>query len=328
MRCVIVGLGNQGKKRLAVAGPDVVATVDPVAAAAQYRDLAEVPLAAFDAALVCTPDEEKPALLRYLLAHGKHVLVEKPLLEPHPGVLEELAALASETGAACYTAYNHRFEPHLMRARELLEQQVIGRVYLAKFFYGNGTAADVRSSPWRDAGWGVLADLGSHLLDLVRFFFGPVPRDFRLWLCERFENRAPDFACLGAAGDPVLQLEMSLVSWKNTFTVDLVGEAGSIHVNGLCKWGPATLTVRRRVLPSGRPAEKIHAVECADPTWEAEYRHFLELCRTGRNTLENDRWVNNVLDKLAAEEIEKKKDEQSRGRKGTENHRSLTVAAR
>lgn len=298
MRCVIVGLGNQGRKRQAAAGPDVAAVVDPFAPGAQYRDVTEVPLPTFDAALVCTPDAEKLAILRYLLGHGKHVLVEKPLLESRPGELAELAGLAKKTGAACYTAYNHRFEPHLIRAKELLEQQVIGRLYLAKFFYGNGTAAEVLTSTWRDTGLGVLADLGSHLLDLVRFFFGPSKRDFQLWSCERFETRAPDHACFGATSSPAIQTEMSLVSWKNTFTVDLIGEAGSIHVNGLCKWGPATLTVRRRMLPSGRPAEKIHALESSDPTWEAEYRHFQELCRTGGNTLENDIAINAVLNDL------------------------------
>ena len=40
------------------------------------------------------------------------------------------------------------------------------------FFYGNGTARDVRNSPWRDQGFGVLPDLGSHLLDMVLFLFG------------------------------------------------------------------------------------------------------------------------------------------------------------
>ena len=298
MRCVIIGLGNQGRKRQAVAGPDAVAAVDPVAPDAQYRDLTEVPLSSFDAALVCTPDGLKLDLLRYLLGEGKHVLVEKPLLEARPGELSELSALARKTGAACYTAYNHRFEPHLIQVKELLDQEVVGRLYLAKFFYGNGTASDVRSSPWRDSGLGVLTDLGSHLLDLARFFFGPAKRNFRLWSCERFENRAPDHACFGAAGSPVLHLETSLVSWKNTFTIDLVGEVGSIHVNGLCKWGPATLTIRRRVLPSGRPIEKVHALEAADPTWEVEYRYFQELCRVGGNNLENDMAIHAVLNDL------------------------------
>jgi scyllo-inositol 2-dehydrogenase (NADP+) len=37
MRVVVVGLGVQGNKRLAIAGKDAVATVDPVAPEARYR---------------------------------------------------------------------------------------------------------------------------------------------------------------------------------------------------------------------------------------------------------------------------------------------------
>src|SRR3546814_9052075 len=88
MRVVIVGYGVQGRKRKAVAGGEVVAVVDPVAAEATARTLAEVPLDSFDAAIVCTPDEPKPALLQALLRAGKHVLVEKPLLAEDDAVLE------------------------------------------------------------------------------------------------------------------------------------------------------------------------------------------------------------------------------------------------
>ena len=78
MRCLVVGLGIQGKKRLKIAASDAVATVDPVVEGAKYRRLEDVPLEEYDAALCCMPDDPKPALLRYLLKNKKHVLVEKP----------------------------------------------------------------------------------------------------------------------------------------------------------------------------------------------------------------------------------------------------------
>ena len=80
MRVVIAGLGVQGRKRLKIAGGDVVATVDPVAEGAMHRSLEEIPPDAYDAALLCVPDGQKLPLLEYLIPLGKHVLVEKPLL--------------------------------------------------------------------------------------------------------------------------------------------------------------------------------------------------------------------------------------------------------
>ena len=77
MKAITVGLGVQGHKRLAIAKDDIVATVDPEIREADYRRVEDVPLADFDAALVCAPDAAKIGLLRYLLENGKHCLVEK-----------------------------------------------------------------------------------------------------------------------------------------------------------------------------------------------------------------------------------------------------------
>jgi scyllo-inositol 2-dehydrogenase (NADP+) len=302
MRSLIIGLGVQGRKRAAIAGTDVVGTVDPVAAEAQYRSLDQVPFDSFDAALVCTPDRAKVGLLERLLGQGKHVLVEKPMPADGPGQLQKLADLARRSGAVCYTAYNHRFEPHVVRLKGLLDAGTLGTVYQAQFFYGNGTARDVRGSPWRDQGTGVLADLGSHLLDLVLFLFGPVAGPFRPWAAHRFENRAFDHVVFAAAGRPALQFEVSLLSWRNSFSIDIVAERGSAHLHGLCKWGPSTLTVRERVLPSGRPREDAQTLTCPDPTWALEYAHFQDLCRTGGGTnLANDVWIGSALNEIASQ---------------------------
>ncbi len=298
MRVVVVGLGLQGHKRRAVAGADVVATVDPVAPDADYRTLEEVPLDAFEAAMVCTPDHVKCELLRYLLTHHKHVLVEKPLLSQDPEALHALAKLAEKAQVSCYTAYNHRFEPHLVRLKQALEAQAIGAVYLVRGFYGNGTARDVRASAWRDQGPGVLTDLGSHLLDLMLFLFGPIEERFTLWSVQCLENRAPDHVLFGSTGRPVITLEGTLVSWRNTFTLEVFGERGSLHVHGLCKWGLSVFSLRRRVLPSGKPKEETCTVEGPDPTWALEYQHFLQRCAEGSTNLSNDLWITGVLNDL------------------------------
>jgi predicted dehydrogenase len=307
MRTIVVGVGVQGEKRRAVAGNDVVATVDPNREGVDFRSVTDVSLSDYDAALVCVPDQAKEDILGHLLDHGKHVLVEKPLLFPDNAPLERLARVARANGALCYTAYNHRFEPHFVRMRDAITSGSLGHIYSVRMFYGNGTARLVRNSPWRDQGAGVLPDLGSHLLDTLLFWFGDLAPKFELWSANRFENRSFDHISFGAQATgslPLVQLEATLLSWRNHFYCDVFAENGSAHIRSLCKWGPSSFVMRRRVLPSGRPVEDIVTLSQPDPTWEIEYAHFRSLVSGGNpaeaGNIDNDIRINGVLNDIAA----------------------------
>lgn len=297
MKVIVVGLGVQGRKRRASAGSDFVATVDPVNPEAQYQAVRQVPVEQYDAALVCTPDEPKVELLEYLLSRGKHVLVEKPLWAPQDADIGRLEGLARKNKAVCYTAYNHRFEPHYVRMRDVIASGVLGRIYHCRMFYGNGTARLVRDSAWRDQGAGVLPDLGSHLLDTANFWFGDLGSDFQVYSAKCFENRAPDHVIFGSrVTQPQLELETTLLSWRNHFTCDVFAELGSAHISSLCKWGPTTFTLRKRMLPSGKPPEESVTLAEDDPTWKIEYAHFKKLCARGAATdLSRDLWLQKML---------------------------------
>ncbi len=237
--------------------------------------------------------------------HGKHALVEKPLHAANEAELVELQDTARANGALVYTAYNHRFEPHYVRMRDLIAGGTLGRIYRCRMFYGNGTARLVRESEWRDTGAGVLPDLGSHLLDTARFWFGDLGEDFRTTSASCFENRACDHVVIASeTSRPKLEMEMTLLSWRNHFVCDVFAEGGSAHITSLCKWGPSTFTVRRRMLPSGRPPEESITLVQDDPTWQLEYDHFKGLVASGTQTdLGNDIWLHRVLGSLANEVI-------------------------
>ena len=308
-RVIVVGLGVQGHKRRQFAGRDFLAAVDPLNKEAEYRAIEDIPLSGYDAALVCIPDEPKVEVLTYLLSNGKHVLVEKPLWGAEDRQIERLEHLARAKGVVCYTAYNHRFEPHFVSMKRLFESGELGRIYYCRMFYGNGTARLVRDSVWRDQGAGVLPDLGSHLLDTARFWFGELGDEFSIFSSDCFENRSPDHVVVGSGhAEPRLEMEMTLLSWRNHFTCDVFGEKGSAHISSLCKWGPATFTKRTRILPSGRPPEESVILVEDDPTWAFEYAHFCSLCQGGASTdLSNDLWLNGLLRRLGQAAIDKAK---------------------
>jgi scyllo-inositol 2-dehydrogenase (NADP+) len=301
MRTLVVGLGVQGHKRRKFAGSDYVGSVDPVNKDADWRHLQDIPLDHYDAVLACIPDEPKFEMLSYCLDNGKHVLVEKPLWVKDEAEIVTLQAKARAKGTVCYTAYNHRFEPHYIHMRDLIASGKLGKIYSCRMLYGNGTARLVRDSAWRDQGAGVLPDLGSHLLDTCRFWFGDaLTEDFSLVAANRFENLAPDHVIISAEHyRPRIELEMTLLMWRNHFTCDILAENGTAHIESLCKWGPTRFTVRTRVLPSGRPPETSEILVQDDPTWAAEYAYFKNLCdRAPPTDLSNDIWLHRTLERL------------------------------
>jgi len=304
MRVIVIGLGVQGNKRREHAGEDYVASVDPNNSEADFNDIRDVNLDTYDAVLACVPDKPKIELLRYCVDHKKHVLVEKPLWGEKDSQIIEMEKLAQTNQVVCYTAYNHRFEPHFVKMKELIASGSLGKIFSCRMFYGNGTARLVRDSIWRDQGAGVLPDLGSHLLDACRFWFGDDIGTFQLGSAYCFENKAPDHVVINTiSSQPRIELEMTLCMWRNHFTCDILAENGTAHIESLCKWGPSTFTHRKRIIPSGRPPETQVTLTQSDPTWADEYRHFKSLIESGASTdLSIDIWLQTQL-RMLAEEI-------------------------
>lgn len=298
MRVIVVGLGVQGKKRLKVAKEDVVCTVDPFVESSDYKNLYDVPLSSYDSAMLCIQDDLKIEFITYLLKNKKNILVEKPIFSESEEEIAKIIDLANKSNVSCYTAYNHRFEPHFINMKNLIQSGEFGKVYSVRMFYGNGTAKLVNDSKWRDSGKGVLPDLGSHLLDTLNFWFDEKFENFRIIQANKFENKAYDNVIIDSIGNISILMEMSLTSWRNHFFCDVVFEKGSAHISSLCKWGPSSFITRKRELPSGKPDEKILTLSEPDPTWISEYEYFQSICKKHQSNTENDLWINNVLRNL------------------------------
>lgn len=296
MRYLLVGYGNIGLKRRAVLGAACVATVDPFNPAADFRDPDGCAPDRYDAVILATPNQVKLKLLERFLSLGKHVLVEKPLLFPDRPTAERLDEIARGRGAVWYTSYNFRFEPGVLALRRHLEAGTIGRLYHGRLHYANGTVGDVVRS-WRDEGFGVLEDLGCHLLDFLDFLLG-YRGPMQAWALERYEAKCFD-RCLVATADGRFVLDVSFLSWKNRLSLEFFGERGSLHLEGFSKWGPTELIVRERILPSGVPRERRERFDGPDPTWRLDLEHFERVAREGRTSMEKDWWITRTLHALA-----------------------------
>ena len=300
MKVLVVGLGVQGRKRSELLEENFVASVDPKSQDATYLNIFDAPLDSFDTVFLCVPDNQKIELIEYCILHKKHVLIEKPLITKNPSDLIILQTKANAAGVFVYTAYNHRFEPHFRAMKDILDSQELGKIFSVRMFYGNGTSQLVKASPWRDQGMGVVSDLAPHLLDTLAFWLGINKLHDLFVRFHHFETIAPDHAVVHANISGVaVKLEMSLCMWRNSFFCDIIGDKGSAHVSSLCKWGPSVLTIRKRVLPSGKPSEELRELEIPDPTWELEHEYFFQQILNGaRTNFATDIWIAETLHEM------------------------------
>ena len=88
------------------------------------------------------------------------------------------------------------------------------------------------------------------------------------------------------------------MSWKNKFYLDIYAEKGSLHLNGLCKWGPSILEIHKRTYPSGIPKIKKKILLMKDPTWRLEYKYFKDNLKNKINNIDNDIRISEIMNSL------------------------------
>lgn len=296
MRYIIVGCGNIGKKRQRLLKEKCIAIVDPFFNGAEYKNFQEVPIDIYDAAIIATPNNCKIDILKYLLTNRKHVLIEKPLLLKNEQDADELRLIADRNSAIWYTSYNHRFEPLIKKLKEFLENDAVGKPYFVNFVYGNGTVQNIMNT-WRDSGSGVLEDLGCHLIDLVSYLFPDPMREYKIIGMKNFEAKASDY-CSFSTIDGCFRFLCSSLMWKNTFRIEVFGSKGSLHLEGLHKWGESRLIYRERIFPSGIPRETIITSSGEDTTWDEDITYFEKKVVVKESSYENDiliiRWIESM----------------------------------
>lgn len=308
MKVVIVGLGNQGIKRKKFLNKnEFIYSVDPYNKNADFKSIKSVPLSLYDTIFICTPENEKINLIKFCLKNNKNFLIEKPFPILSKNQFNKLSNSIIKSKVVFYVAYNHRFEPFIIKLKKFLKNKILGNIYSFKLFYGNGTAKLIKNSPWRDKGHGVIDDLFPHMLDLIYYFNKNMSLNINLskkknyyFFFNKFENKTPDNAILNIHNKKFFfSLQASYCSWKNKFYIEITGEKGSIHLNSLSKWGEVLLKLRKRIFPSGYPKEKIFYMKRKDTSWKKEHLFFKKLIMDKKkNNLSKEFWINQNLYKL------------------------------
>ena len=141
-----------------------------------WRALVEDPKV--DLVSVTTPNALHHEMALAALAAGKHVYCEKPMAVTL-GQAEEMAAAAARSPVRTLVGYNYLKNPAVLHARALLDRGAIGRpIHFRGIFDEDYMADPALPGTWRslrrEAGLGVLGDMGCHLVAAALYLAGPI----------------------------------------------------------------------------------------------------------------------------------------------------------
>ncbi len=104
--------------------------------------------------------------------HGiKYVICQKPMA-PDFETAKRMVKLCSDSGTRLYIHENYRWQAPVRRFRQILDSSVIGKPFKARVSFLSGYPVFDNQPFLKDLDHFILTDMGSHILDVVRFFFG------------------------------------------------------------------------------------------------------------------------------------------------------------
>lgn len=184
-------------------------------------------------------------------AAGKHVLCDKPV-SLTSAEAEEMVKACRENNVQFAVNYVYRFHPLITKAKELLESGFIGKLVSISLNFNIDFAPNKNFRfKKEESGGGALRDLGTHMIDLMRFFGGEIseingvvdniiynaPVDDFAAAIVKFENSGYGY------------FNVSFNSRKAFNRIEILGHKGSIGIENLI--GARLLPARMILLKEG-----------------------------------------------------------------------------
>jgi len=172
---------------------------------------------------------------------GMHIICEKPLAM-NVTQAREMAARADEANVKTMTFFTHRAIAAATHIKRLVDEGFLGEPRQVSAMYLSASHLDPnKPKTWRmvraEAGTGALGDLGSHIVDLVRWWLGDFSRVAAQW--QTFVRERPGgavdaddattfLAQLACGAQAVFQANKLAAGRGNYQRIELYGSQGTL----------------------------------------------------------------------------------------------------
>jgi predicted dehydrogenase len=186
-----------------------------------------------DAVYIATPPSSHCDLALRVAAAGKPCLVEKPMARRHDECLAMIEAF-DQVRQPLWVAYYRRAQPRFLLVRDWMRQGQIGQVTSTHVELRSVLARGDAATSWHFdpaiAGAGLIFDVGSHCVDLLDFFLGPIAgvEAFPVNTGGAYAPEDVTAAAFGFASGAVGTASFNFNAFEKSDRLVLVGTSGEI----------------------------------------------------------------------------------------------------
>jgi len=177
----------------------------------------------------------------------KHILCEKPVSITSTQA-EEMVRVCKENGVQFAVDFVYRFHPLVEKTKAIIEASLLGKIlYINAEFNVNLIPRDNFRYNKAAAGGGAVRDLGTHLLDLMRFLCGEIVEVNGVNESLIYKSEVEDFASgivkfeKGGYG----HFQVAYCAPKSFNRLEIIGTKGAVSLDGLinARYGSSKLSI-------------------------------------------------------------------------------------
>jgi predicted dehydrogenase len=177
---------------------------------------------------------------------GKNILCEKPLAL-NSTEADEMIKACEKNKVHLAVNYVYRFHPLVLKAKELLAAEMIGKLVSINLNFNIDLPPGTNFRYNKESGGGSLKDIGTHMIDLLRFFGGDITAIKGVVDNIIYKSNVDDFA---AAIVKFIEsgygyFNVSFNSKKAFNRIEIIGHLGAISIENLIarRNQPSKLTI-------------------------------------------------------------------------------------
>lgn len=177
---------------------------------------------------------------------GKNILCEKPLAL-NSTEAEEMVKVCKENNVKLAVNYVFHFHPLVKKAKEIIDSEMIGKFISATANFNIEIAPSSNFRHSKAGGGGALMDVGTHMIDLLRYFGGEIASIQGVMDSVVYAGEIDDFASAivkfekGGYG----YFNVSFNSKKAFNRIEILGHKGAISIEKMIanRHSPSKLTI-------------------------------------------------------------------------------------